>query len=139
MWCTRFRVNLLSLVASMSRSKRVIWNLSDSNGVRTHKHLVCKRTFNNLAKLASLANLAKWLRVCLRTKWLCVEIPLLSLKWWLSLYLYSFYNYCYNTMFLLVWRNSLLLTYIRTCSSSYKRILLNVDRKFSQNYTQKIT
>ena len=28
----------------------------------------------------SLANLAKWLCVCWRTKWLCVRIPLLSLK-----------------------------------------------------------
>ena len=27
-------------------------SLSDSNGIRTHNHLVCKRTFNRLAKLA---------------------------------------------------------------------------------------
>ena len=35
----------------------------------THNHLVCKRTINHLAKLASLA---KWLGVRLRTKWLWV-------------------------------------------------------------------
>ena len=52
-------------------------SLSDSNGIRTHNHLVCKQTLNHLAKLASLA---KWLSIRLRTKWLWVRIPLLSLK-----------------------------------------------------------
>ena len=42
----------------------------DSNGIRTHNHLVCKK----------LAFLAKWLSVRLRTKWLWVRIPLLTLK-----------------------------------------------------------
>ena len=41
--------------------------LSDSNGIQTHNHLVCKQT----------ANLAKWLSVRLPTKWLWVRIPLL--------------------------------------------------------------
>ena len=53
------------------------WNLekiSDSNGIRTHNHLVRKWT------LYHLASLAKWLSVRLRTKWLCVRIPLLPLK-----------------------------------------------------------
>ena len=27
-------------------------SLSDSNGIRTHNHLVCKQTLNHLAKLA---------------------------------------------------------------------------------------
>ena len=36
---------------------------SDSNGIRTHNHLVRKQTLNHLTKMASLANLAKWLRV----------------------------------------------------------------------------
>ena len=39
-----------------------IYCLSDSNGIRTHNHLVCKRTLNHLASLA------KWLSVRLRTK-----------------------------------------------------------------------
>ena len=39
--------------------------LSDSNGIRTHNHLVRKRTLKHLVKLASLA---KWLSVRLRTK-----------------------------------------------------------------------
>ena len=50
--------------------------LSDSNGIRTHNHLVLKRTLQHLAKLASLA---KWLSVRLGTQWLWVRIPLLSL------------------------------------------------------------
>ena len=36
-----------------------IWSLSDGNGIRTHNHLVRKRTLNHLAKLAC---------VCLQTK-----------------------------------------------------------------------
>ena len=51
--------------------------LSDSNGIRTHHHLVRKRTLNHVTIQASLA---KWLSVRLRTKWLWVRIPLLSLK-----------------------------------------------------------
>ena len=45
-----------------------------SNGIQSHIHLVRKWTLNQLASLA------KWLSVCLWTKWLCVQIPLLSLK-----------------------------------------------------------
>ena len=47
---------------------------SESNGIRTHNHLVPGRTLNYLASLA------KWFSVQLRTKWLWVRIPLLSLK-----------------------------------------------------------
>ena len=52
-----FRVNLHSLVAWRSRNSLLerdndIWSLSDSNGIRTHYHLVCKETLNHLAKLA---------------------------------------------------------------------------------------
>ena len=48
--------------------------LSDSNEIRTHNHLVRKRTLNHLASFA------KWLSVRLQTKWLSVRISLLSLK-----------------------------------------------------------
>ena len=51
--------------------------ISDSNKIRTYNLLVRKRTLNHLAKLASLA---KWLSVCLQTKWLWVRILFLSLK-----------------------------------------------------------
>ena len=51
--------------------------LSDSNGIRTHNHLVRKQTLKHLAKLTSLA---KYLSVHLRTKWLWVPILLLSHK-----------------------------------------------------------
>ena len=46
--------------------------------IRTHNHLVCIQTLNHLAKFQ--ASLAKWLSVCLWTKWLWVWITLLSLK-----------------------------------------------------------
>ena len=40
-------------------------HLSECNGTRTHNHLVCKRTLNHSAKMASLA---KRFSVCLSTK-----------------------------------------------------------------------
>ena len=73
---TRFRVNPHSIVCLnvkelLARSRRHIWILSDSNDIRTHDHLGRKRTLNPWAK---------WLSVCLRTKWLWVRISLLSLE-----------------------------------------------------------
>ena len=47
--------------------------LNDSN-VQTHNDLVRKRTLNHEATLA------KWLSVCLQTKWLWVQNPLLFLS-----------------------------------------------------------
>ena len=83
--CTRFRVNLHPIVTWMSRNSLLetpcdIWYLSVSNEIRTHNHLVCKRT---------LKHLAKWLSVRLRTKWLWIRIPLLSLNFcfWITLVL----------------------------------------------------
>ena len=78
---TSFRMNLHSIVCLnvkelLDGSRRHIWSLSDRNGIRTHNHLVRKRTLKHLVKLASLA---KWSSVRLRTKWLWVGIPLLSL------------------------------------------------------------
>ena len=54
-----------------------VW--SDCNWSRTysHNHLVHKQTLNHLAKLASLA---KWLSICLWTKWLWVRVQLQSIK-----------------------------------------------------------
>ena len=46
----------------LARNRRDIWSLSGSNRIRTHNHLV------------------EWVSVRLRTKWLWVRIPLLSLK-----------------------------------------------------------
>ena len=34
-----------------AQNRHRIWNLGDSNGIRTHNHLVRKRTLNHLAKL----------------------------------------------------------------------------------------
>ena len=48
--------------------------LSGTNGIRTHNHLVRKRTLNLLVWLDGLA---KWLSVRLQNKWLWVQISLL--------------------------------------------------------------
>ena len=42
-------------------SRRHIWRLSDSNGIRTHNHLVCKRKLHHLTKPA------KWLSCVVST------------------------------------------------------------------------
>ena len=68
-------------------NRRSSLSLSNCNGIWTHNHVVHKRTFNHLAKLASLA---KWLTVWLWTKWLLVRIPLQSVK------LSSFFPHCFN-------------------------------------------
>ena len=47
--------------------KQLRWSLTDCNGIRTHNHLVRKRTLNHLAKFSHLASLAKWLSVRLQT------------------------------------------------------------------------
>ena len=39
----------------LARNRHDIWNLSDCKRIRTHNHLVCKRTLNHLAQLI------KWL------------------------------------------------------------------------------
>ena len=52
-----------------SEYKKNVRNLKDIqyNGIRTHNHLVRKRTLNT-----HLASLTKWLNLNLRTKWLRV-------------------------------------------------------------------
>ena len=60
-------INLLRYaIISKKRHKSCNWT-------RTQNHLVLKRTLNHLAKLA------KWLSVCLRTKWFWVRVQLQSL------------------------------------------------------------
>ena len=70
MLCTCFKVNLHSTVAWMS----VNVLLETSVISEVHNHLVCKRTLNQLFKLAT------WLSIHLKTKWLWVWILLLSLS-----------------------------------------------------------
>ena len=54
---TRFRVNprysCLNAKELLAWNRCDIWRLNDSNGIRTHSHLVCKRTLNHLAKLTN--------------------------------------------------------------------------------------
>ena len=68
---TSFRVNLHSVVRLnvkelLARSRHHIWSLSDCNGIRTHNHLVLKRTLNHLA------NLAKWLSCVVTNVTACI-------------------------------------------------------------------
>ena len=51
----------LNVQKLLARNRHDIWSLSDSNGVRTHHHLVCKRALNRFVKLVIW--LAKWLSV----------------------------------------------------------------------------
>ena len=60
----------LNVKELLAGNRRDIWSLSDNNGIQTHKHLGRKGTLNYLAQLA----------IRLRTKWLWIQIPLLSLK-----------------------------------------------------------
>ena len=68
---TRFRVNLHSVVTWMSRNPLLQTGaiskvLSDSNGIRTHNHLVRKLTLNHLAKSTpcSYLNVKEYLQCC---------------------------------------------------------------------------
>ena len=51
----------LNVKELLARSRREIWRWSDCNWIRTHNHLVHKRTLNHLAKLA------KWLSCVVST------------------------------------------------------------------------
>ena len=75
---TSFRVNSYSIVCLnvnelVILSRRHILSLRDSNMIRTHNYLLRKRSLQP-------PSLAKWLSVCLQTKWLWVRNPLLSFK-----------------------------------------------------------
>ena len=85
---TSFRVNLDSLICLnikelLGRSRHHIWSLIDSTGIRTHNHLVLKRTLNYLAKVA------KWLS-CVLSTYLhggfdCMLLLLVGLRVWIPL------------------------------------------------------
>ena len=55
----------LNVTELLAQSRHHIWSLSDCNLIRTHN---------------KLSSLAKWLSVCLRTKWLWLWITLLSFR-----------------------------------------------------------
>ena len=58
----------LNVKKVLAQNRRDIWSLGDSDGIRTHNHLVRRQTLNHL------------LSARLRTKWLWVRIPFLPLK-----------------------------------------------------------
>ena len=62
-WCQYQENKILQFEQALQKQKYT----SDSNGTRTHNHLVCRWTLS----------LAKWLSVRLQTKWLWVPVPLL--------------------------------------------------------------
>ena len=72
-------VNPFLVILAFAGGKRYIYTkqLGYCNRIRTHNHLVRKRTLNHLTKLV---NLAKWLSLRLRTKWFWARITVLSLK-----------------------------------------------------------
>ena len=74
---TSFRVNPHSIVCLnvkelLARSRRHIWSLSDSNVIRTHNHLVRKRTLNHLADCPN--DWAVFWVLLVRSIWLYVYI-----------------------------------------------------------------
>ena len=44
----------LNVKKLLTRKRRHIWSLSDSNEIRTHNQIVCKGTINHLAKLTKM-------------------------------------------------------------------------------------
>ena len=79
-----FTVNLHSILCLnvkelLAQSRRYTWSLSNSNEIRTHNHLVRKRTLNHLAKLAKVTNLFSQQQLAENDK-LWKQISLLSLK-----------------------------------------------------------
>ena len=51
----------LNVKELLAQNRHNIWSLSDSNGIRTHNHLVCERILNHLVMLT------KWLSCVLIT------------------------------------------------------------------------
>ena len=62
------------IILKPCRNRKYPVKLRNCNWAWTHNDLVDKLTLNHLASLA------KWLRVCLWTKWLWVRVQLQSLK-----------------------------------------------------------
>ena len=58
--------SFLNVKELLAQNKCNIWSLSDSNGIETHNHLVCKQALKHLAKLV------KWLSCVLSTGHLTV-------------------------------------------------------------------
>ena len=68
-------------------NRRDIWNLSNSNGTRTHNHVICKRTLNYLAKWLSCVvgtYLSGALVVCFYRVLCAFRVNLHSLFGWIS-------------------------------------------------------
>ena len=70
---TCFRINphstvCLNVKELLAWNRRDVWGLIDSNGIRTHNHLVRKRKLNHLAKLVKWLSCVECLSVRSRQK-----------------------------------------------------------------------
>ena len=80
--CTRFRVNLQSIVTLMNvkellaQNERDIWSLSNNNGIRTHNHLVRKRLLNIGPELHLNVLVTTWQNISKDSK-----SPIFGLSW----------------------------------------------------------
>ena len=91
--CESTLCSCLNVKELLAWSRREIWSLSDVNCIRTHNHLVHKRTLNHLAKTGQIielffgtylygAHVPIMLRTCLtvnlrvrlRTKWFWIRV-----------------------------------------------------------------
>ena len=97
----------------------IILHESDCNWTRTHNHLVHKQTLNHLVSLA------KWLSVCLRTKWLWVWVQLQTLKLQISCLLQARSSLTCRQLCV----NSLWNTYVtwQEHTASYCRVWININ------------
>ena len=107
----------LNVKEILAQNRRNIWSLSDCNGIRTHNHLVQKRTLNHLAKLISLA---KWLSVHLRISWLWIWNCLQNINFFLA---WPLHMVCFGKLLIWVLKNSgelFMLRFIYFISNSEK-------------------
>ena len=64
--CAFTLYSCLNFQELLAQNRRHIWNVSDSNWILAHNHLLRKRTLNHLAKLAYFLNdwVVLWVLIC---------------------------------------------------------------------------
>ena len=90
----------LNVKELLAQNRCDIWCLSDSNGIRTQNHLVCKRTLNHLTKSAK----------CIAVLWVLISTVNLTVCYYHVIYLFqseSTFSSCLNVKELLAARNRL--------------------------------
>ena len=137
MSCTRFRVNQHSIVwpnvkELLAWRREYIWNLSDSNDIRTHNYLVRNRTLNHLAKMT------KWMS-CVVSTYLygASDCVLFSCHVQVSDWIYTLVTICLNVTEVLAWTRCHIWSLsdsneIRTHNHSVRKRKLNHLAKLSK-------